>query len=248
MKYRHINSGAIIEVTEVNEKSKTVVYVDENGKSKSCTTSTLKRWYKPIEDEVAPVAKKEVKKVAKAVEKPAAPEVSDEPADDKTPLNEVGKEIAAQAKAKAEKAAAKKAPKEKKASQPRKKKEMEPYVTEALEFIYSKVEAEGDEVFKPATDINMRAFKVGGHMYCKFNFSMSSITLAVSSKAFNEKNAIAPTRTIKHLFDNLYTYNKALTKADKDQIVKILKLARAYRMEKNNHSSQKKTSKKKEAK
>jgi len=243
MKYSHINSGSIIEVTEVNEKSKTVIYVDETGKTKSCTTSTLKRWYKPLED--AP-AKKEVKKVAKPVEKPAAPEVSDELAGDGTPLAEVGKEIAAQAKGKAKAAPKKAAPK--KSSQPRKKKEMEPYITEAMEFIFSKVKSEGDEIFKPATDINMRAFKVGGHMYCKFNFSMSSITLAVSSKAFTEKNAITPNRVIKHLFDNLYTYNKALTKADKDQIVKILKLARAYRMEKNNHSSQKKTSKKKEAK
>lgn len=234
MKYQHIKNGSIIEVLEVNEKSKSVLYSDESGKTKAFTSSTLKRWYKPLEEE-EPI-KVEPKK---AVKKPVP---SDDVCADGRPYAEIGKEIAAQAKERAAKV------KSDKKAAPKKKREMQEYVSEALEFIYSKVEANGDEIFKPAKDINMRAFKVGGHMYCKFNYGLTSITIAVSSKSFSEKNLIAPTRTINHSFDNLYVFDKALTKADKDMIVKILKIAREYRIDKNNHSSQKKTSKKKEAK
>lgn len=229
MKYQHIKNGSIIEVLEVNEKSKSVLYSDESGKTKAFTSSTLKRWYKPIEEESPSL------------------DISNSIIET-TDFNEEPTEPVKQKIQKVEKKAEKVKSSKKNPSTPKKKREMQEYVSEALEFVYSKVEANGDEIFKPAKDINMRAFKVGGHMYCKFNYGLTSITIAVSSKSFSEKNLIAPTRTINHSFDNLYVFDKALTKADKDMIVKILKIAREYRIDKNNHSSQKKTSKKKEAK
>lgn len=105
MKYRNTKNGIIGTVVEHDEVRKTVLLECDNGKTVPLTTSTLKRWWKPVEDEdekLVPMPGAE--KLAELKE-----EVEDK-AGDGTPLAEVGKEIAAQAKEKAK--AAKKPKKE----------------------------------------------------------------------------------------------------------------------------------------
>lgn len=245
MKYQNKQNGKIVTEARFNEKTKTYILIFEDGSGTTISSSTFKRWYKAIEgeDEVAPlidldnpITDEEAKERGMVTGDEALEQsvvTSDDICGDGRKYSEIGKEIAQQAKEKAKKAST-----SKKMDKPaKKKKEMESYVTEALEFIYTHVESNGDEIFKPTKDINMRAFKVGGHMYCKFNYSNSSITIGISSKAFTEKNMVEPTRTVNHTFDNLYVYNKSLTKADKDTIIKILKIAREYRLQKNNKAS-----------
>lgn len=54
MMYQNKRNGNVAEVIEINEKFKTVT-IEENGKTKTVSTSTLKRWYTPIEVETIDV-------------------------------------------------------------------------------------------------------------------------------------------------------------------------------------------------
>lgn len=108
MKYENRKNGSIGTIVEENEKSKTVILELEDGKTVSISTSTLKRWWKKLPEEE--VYTEEVQELAQE-----CPEISQEElqeineasemfAGDGTPLEEVGKEIAEQAKQKSKKA------------------------------------------------------------------------------------------------------------------------------------------------
>ena len=174
-----------------NEKFKTVQLQYADGKITEISESTFKRWWKKVEDEQAQEQDAYVEEVMQQkkdlgiecpkiesyeiveenlVPMPGSEKLADlkaEVAGDGTPLAEVGKEIAAQAKAKAD------AAKKKAARKPRQPKQEAAHITEDKQWIYDQVAAYGDEIFSPAKDIKMNAFKVGGHMYCKFNYSKS---------------------------------------------------------------------------
>lgn len=79
------------------------------------------------------------------------------------------------------------------------------------DFIFSEVTSRGAEIFTPANGMKMRTFKVGGHMFAKFNFSSKSVTLACRSAAVS----IEPDKTVNHLFNNLYVFTNM------DETVKI---------------------------
>ena len=76
--YKNTQNGKIAVSAELNEKTKTYLITFEDGKNTSISASTFKRWYRKIDDGKA-----------------------EETAGDGTPLAEVGKEIAEQAKQKA---------------------------------------------------------------------------------------------------------------------------------------------------
>ena len=100
MKYintRNPKAPKIAVNAEFNEKTKTYLVDFEDGTNTTVTSSTFKRYYKPIADESA--------------EPEAIVESNDEVAGDGTPIAEVGKEIAEQAKQKAKKAKAEKSAK-----------------------------------------------------------------------------------------------------------------------------------------
>ena len=111
MKYENRKNGSIGTIVEENEKSKTVILELEDGKTVSISTSTLKRWWKKVKEEEAevveplidldnPITDEEAKKLG-MIDGEKALEM-EETAGDGTPLTEVGKEIAEQAKEKAE--------------------------------------------------------------------------------------------------------------------------------------------------
>ena len=111
MKYintRNPKAPKIAVNVEFNEKTKTYLVDFEDGTNTTVTSSTFKRYYKPIADESA--------------ESEAVVKNDEDVAGDGTPLAEVGKEIAEQAKQKAKKASAKKPEKKpEKKSEPAKK-------------------------------------------------------------------------------------------------------------------------------
>ena len=123
-----------------------------------------------------------------------------------------------------------------KSTKKRRHREPEVYATEAIEYVYDVVKSFGDEIFVPAKDIKMRSFKVGGHIYCKFNYTNTSITVAVRGLSIPE-NFTAPNKTVNHLFDSLYQFTSALTDTDKQLIADILRNARDYRISKNNKNN-----------
>lgn len=95
--FKNVN-GEVATVVEVDETRKTCMIEFTDGRTKSLTFSTLKdkRRWTPVEDKLVPMP---------GAEKLA--ELKDEYAGDGTPLAEVGKEIAEQAKQKAKKASKK---------------------------------------------------------------------------------------------------------------------------------------------
>lgn len=114
--YKNTQNGKIAVSVELNEKTKTYLITFEDGKTTSVSASTFKRWYRKIDD-------------GKEVEK----------AGDGTPLTEVGKEIAKQAKEKAKDA--------KKAEAP--KKERKPKKEKAPKVAIETRQAEVEKIVKP---------------------------------------------------------------------------------------------------
>ena len=108
MKYENRRNGSIGTIVEENEKSKTVILKLEDGKTVSISTSTLKRWWKKLpEEEVYTEAVQELAQECPEIsqeELEKINEASEMFAGDGTPLEEVGKEIAEQAKQKSKKA------------------------------------------------------------------------------------------------------------------------------------------------
>lgn len=100
MKYQHRQSLEIAVSAEFDEKFKTYLVTLQDGSTKNVSSSTFKRWWKKLNDDVE-VGTPEANAIANDIE-----EILDDDnnAGDGTPLNEVGKEIAEQAKQKAEQA------------------------------------------------------------------------------------------------------------------------------------------------
>lgn len=117
MKYTNKKTGVIAELVRENEKFKTVDLLKEDGTSTTISISTLKRWWKAIPEEET--TKQESVKYVEASQaiteelnknnSKSLKQMVDEQADeelcgDGTPLAQVGKEIAKQAKDKTKKA------------------------------------------------------------------------------------------------------------------------------------------------
>ena len=107
MKYENRKNGSIGTLVEENEKSKTVILELEDGKTVSISTSTLKRWWKKLpEEEVYTEAVQELAMECPEISQEELQEINEASemfAGDGTPLTEVGKEIAEQAKQKSKK-------------------------------------------------------------------------------------------------------------------------------------------------
>ena len=160
------------------------------------------------------------------------PEVTNEDtASDGTPYTEVMQEIVEGAKEKS---------KAKKSTGKKHSKEVLPHIKEAQDFIYGYVQSQGDEIFVPSTDIKMRSFKVGGHMYCKFNYSNTSLTIAIKASLLDgHKEVRTPDKVVNHAFGACFIYREALTESDRSEIACLLAIARDYRVNKNNKKEEK---------
>lgn len=152
---------------------------------------------------------------------------SEDLAGDGTPLAEVGKEIAAQAKEKAKKAKAENAEAAPKKS---KKKTDEPAidVTPVIDWICGKVEAMGAEVFTPEKASKVRAFKLDGHMFARLNISKKQVTLCCRSAAVADVN-IPVDKAQNHMFDVCFVYTDLKKKAI---IAQLLEASYKYQVDK----------------
>lgn len=126
----------------------------------------------------------------------------------------------------------KKPAKEKKPAAPRKKSEESKEVKELVEYSESCATEQGGEIFQPQSQPRNRAFKVGGHMYARLLYSTKAVTVACRKDAVN-KTGLKPTKSINHMFSELYTFEK-LDKTAKANIKKLLKVSFDYQLAKNN--------------
>lgn len=244
MMYEHRNNGKIGELIEKNDKAKTVTLKLADGTFVAPTQSTFKRWWKPLGDEVVepiidldnPITEEEAKKLGR-IDGETALEMEDDVAGDGTPLAEVGKEIAKQAKEKA-----KQAKKQKKSTN--KKKEMSPEVTSLLDFISKEAQSAGWEPYemgqKSGVPIQAKSYKVDGHMFCLVRFTMGSVKIACRSAATQE--VATPDRTVNHMFDFIYIFDKA-TEANKKGIKKLMQASAKYQQAKKQKKDKKKEAK-----
>lgn len=126
----------------------------------------------------------------------------------------------------------KKPAKEKKPAAPRKKSEESKEVKELVEYSESCATEQGGEIFQPQSQPRNRAFKVGGHMYARLLYSTKAVTVACRKDAV-DKTGLKPTKSINHMFSELYTFEK-LDKTAKANIKKLLKVSFDYQLAKNN--------------
>ena len=141
----------------------------------------------------------------------------------------------------------KKAPKvkEKKPAAPRKKSEESDAVKELVDYAEDCVKEQDGEIFQPQSQPRNRAFKVGGHMYARLLYSVKAVTVACRKEAVSGIG-IKPTKTINHMFSELYTYEK-LDKTAKANIKKLLKASFDYQLKKNQGTDKSKAKKEKAA-
>lgn len=243
MMYFNKRNGKVAKLVSHDDKFKTSILEFEDGSTVNITDATIKRWYKVMEEEVTeePVVHKLVQmpgtegdwgKEHWGAEESVQELAIECPDIDNEELDEI-KQAVDSFKVSDEKASKKKGKKDSvKKGSTRKKKEMESYVQDGIDFICGIIEGYGDEIFIPAGNIKMKAFKVGGHMYCKFTYSCSVLNVAVQSKAMPSdiKN---PDKIANHLFNSVYTFDSKLSGDDKKLIKKLLTNARNYRIEKN---------------
>lgn len=212
------NAGRIAYVARRDEEAKTVLLVYEDsadGKDGTKVSySTLKRWWKKVQDETPEAQPSE------------APEDGDDVCADGTPYTQVMQEIIQDAKRRGDEA--KKAKASKKASGKKEKAELSAAIQEVCDYVFATVQELGGETFVPANGMKMRTFKVGGHMFAKFDFSNKRATLACREAAVDTE----PDKTVNHMFKNLYFFT-VLNGESKKKIKQLLKDSYKFQDSKN---------------
>lgn len=253
-KYENKRNGNIATLIAENEKCKTATLEYEDGKTTVVTTSTLKRWWKEVENELVPMPDTEdldcgnVKKEKVGDDTPYKQVMQEIIQDEDQYVKEVmkqkkelGIEVPPIDPTKVEivsiTGSLSKKQKEAKKSSTYKKKEIPDYIKEAMDYVFGLVTEKEDEIFVPANGMNMRSFKVGGHMYTKFDFNCTAITIAVKKECLPDNIKIP--KLVNHMFNAVFRFDKALTQKDKEFIQTLLSNARAYRVTKNNKKTNK---------
>lgn len=155
MKYENKRNGQLFEqVGGVHPKYNTVFLRNvETGKEQTVTTSTLKRWYKKVEDPEDVVETLCVVPDAETTEE-----------DTKTGAEADVLERVDSATTKSEKG-------------------MTPDVQKLHEYVLATCLELGGTIFVPAKDIKFRGLKVGKSVFVKYNWSNKAVMLQVRSKA-----------------------------------------------------------------
>lgn len=217
------DNGRTAKVVRYDNIAKTVIlqYVDDSKNVGPISVSTLKRWWKKSEEQTLETEDTEVQESTNTTD---ISTITEDVSSDGTPYSQVMQEIIQDGE------------KTKQSIKKVAKSEPEPWVDEALQFIFNFVKDNQDEVFTPANGIKMRSLKTGGHMYAKIDFSGKSVTVAVKSIAVKNDT---PTKRINHMFDYGYVFKSELSATDKELIHKLLTDSRDYRISKNNKKEEK---------
>lgn len=157
--------------------------------------------------------------------------VSDDTCVDGRTYAEIGKEIAEQAKAKAKASKAGKT-REVKAKKTKAVKEVNTEIPKIMEYIEKKVTALGAEIFAPEKAPKVKAFKIGGHMFARMNFSSNRVCLCCRSKAVTEQADASQ----KHIFDSIFIFTDLSRKTLIDSLIKE---SFKYQTTKNNSKEEK---------
>jgi len=214
-KFKSKRNGQVAEL--VSENDKQVIIKLESGEEKTLSPATLKRWWKPMEDEE--VQEQPQSEVVEEATQEEATKVVEEPAEEieeaaieqeESTIEEPASEEPKQEETKSEKKT-----KTEKASKQKRKTISGDHPLKA--FIEQLAIERGTEVFK-ATVPSFRSLKVDGKMYMAFTFNKNGITLWMRSKAVEE---LTEYKKMNHMFDARVHFDEE-TKENKEKITKLL--------------------------
>lgn len=207
-KFKSVRNGQVAELVSKNDKQ--VIIKLESGEEKALSPATLKRWWKPMEDEVVEGQPQSEEVVEEATQEEST-EAVEEPAEE---TEEVAIEPASEEPKQEETKSEKKIKTEK---VPKQKRETISGDHPLKAFIEQLATERGTEVFE-ATVPSFRSLKVGGRMYMAFTFNKKGITLWMRSKAVQDLTSFKKTN---HMFDARVHFDEE-TKENKEKITKLL--------------------------
>ena len=193
-KFKSVRNGQVAEL--VSENDKQVIVKLESGEEKALSHATLKRWWKPMEDEeVQEQSQSEVVEEATQEEATEAVEEPAEETEEATQEEEPTIEESASEEPKQEETKSEKKTKTEKASKQKRGTISGDHPLKA--FIEQLAIERGTEVFE-ATVPSFRSLKVDGKMYMAFTFNKNGVTLWMRSKAVEE---LTEYKKMNHMFD-----------------------------------------------
>lgn len=207
-KFKSVRNGQVAEL--VSENDKQVIVKLESGEEKALSPATLKRWWKPMEDEE--VQEQPQSEVVEEATQEEATEAVEEPAEE---TEEPTIEEPASEEPKWEETKSEKKTKTEKASKQKRETISGDHPLKA--FIEQLAAERGTEVFKASVP-SFRSLKVDGKMYMAFTFNKKGITLWMRSKAVQD---LTPFKKTNHMFDARVHFDEE-TKENKEKITKLL--------------------------
>ena len=169
-KFKSVRNGQVAELVSENDKQ-VVIRLEESGEERNISFATLKRWWKPYEEE-------------SVTEEPQTEEITQgEPAEEVNVIDTTENEEPA--------------PKKEKKKEPKKPREKISGEHPLKVFIEQLSEERQTEVFV-ATVPSFRSLKVDGRMYMAFTFNKKGVTLWMRSKAVGE---LTEYKKVNHMFD-----------------------------------------------
>lgn len=207
-KFKSVRNGQVAEL--VSENDKQVIVKLESGEEKALSHATLKRWWKPMEDEE--VQEQPQSEVVEEATQEEATEAVEEPVEEteEPTIEESASEEPKQEATKPEKKA-----KTEKASKQKRETISGDHPLKA--FIEQLAAERGTEVFKASVP-SFRSLKVDGKMYMAFTFNKKGITLWMRSKAVQD---LTQFKKMNHMFDARVHFDEE-TKENKEKITKLL--------------------------
>lgn len=216
MKYENKRNGQVFEVAGEDKKYKTVLLRNvETGKEQTVSTSTIKRWYKMVEEQETVEQEQEPAEVVLVEVETAEPE--QEPAADTEPAEQ-------------EQEPAKKNRKK------REKKEMTADAAALHQYALATCEEVGGTVWSPATNIKFRSFKVGGKMFVKYSWTSKSIIIQVRAIALGLEE---PRHPANHTYNDRYVFTEN-TEQVREEIKDIIEKTYKWQADRNAAKTEKK--------
>ncbi len=241
-KFKSVRNGQVAEL--VSENDKQVIVKLESGEEKALSPATLKRWWKPMEEEVTEQPQSE-----EVVNETTQEEANVEPAEEINIIDVTGDDIPINHSVDENEETADLVPEETqqepKAAKPEKKAKEEKAPKQKRErvsgdhplkaFIEQLAAERETEVFE-TTVPSFRSLKVDGKMYMAFTFNKNGVTLWMRSAAVKD---VTEFKKMNHMFDARVQFD-ADNKTSRDKITKLLDVSLEFQKNKQAAKSSKK--------
>lgn len=222
-KFKSVRNGQVAELVSENEKQ--IIVRLESGEEKALSPATLKRWWKPMEEEVEQPQSEEV--VEEATQEEATEETVEAPAEEVNVIDVTGEDVPIEHAdvIKEEEPKVEKKSKEEKA--PKEKRTRVSGDHSLKGFIEQLAAERSTEVFE-ATVQSFRSLKVDGKMYMAFTFNKNGVTLWMRSAAVKD---VTEFKKMNHMFDARVQFSED-NKTTRDKITKLLDVSLAFQKNK----------------